>query len=513
MQLPLTVNLDIQAFSGSGITDYNSGLTNCVVSKKDDRLVVTQRTPINITEDASGLGLNNRARGLYYWETNAKLYIVHDNDLYESTQNSTRIAENTGTFSSGSERVTMLESAGTARLIILDAENNKGWVMNAAKTLDQIVSNFPSTLVHGGAILDTYLFVMDEDGIIYNSDSLDPTTFGALSFLNTERDNDKGVYLGKHHDHIVAFGTRTIEFFYDAGNAIGSPLNRRTDLSYNIGCLSGTAVWENGDVIYFIGSSAAGQPAVYKLENFQVSIISKDVICAYITSAMLISGLKAVCSGLTTMGRDVLQITFYSLSSGNIVPAETISYDAISQMWGFWRTDLNSHSKFPLITWTRRTGGQNATTAARTGEGIFYNGDIITVKETLIPVDSALGTEGVYASGVYDIDVYSASTDDAGVNIPMKIRTGTQSFGTGKYKFQTKESVDVESTEASQTLRIRHSDGKSNDFNTGRTIDLSSNRKELYQGGRFIRRNYQLEYSGNEQIYINGFELEIGLGT
>ena len=54
-------------------------------------------------------------------------------------------------------------------MVILDAENDEGWVMSTGESLTAIASNFPSTLAHGGAILDTYLFVMDEDGTIYNS--------------------------------------------------------------------------------------------------------------------------------------------------------------------------------------------------------------------------------------------------------------------------------------------------------------------------------------------------------
>ena len=45
---------------------------------------------------------------------------------------------------------------------------------------------------------------MNDDGVIYNSDFNNPTVFPATGFLTAERENDKGVYLAKHHDHIVA---------------------------------------------------------------------------------------------------------------------------------------------------------------------------------------------------------------------------------------------------------------------------------------------------------------------
>ncbi|MBT8449488.1 MAG: hypothetical protein KJO69_07355, partial [Gammaproteobacteria bacterium] len=261
MKIPLAVDLDIHKFSGSGITEYESGLTNSIVHVEGGKPVITQRPSIDLTEDASDVvGILARGRGIYYWEQNAKLYIVNDDSIYETTQDS--VAK--GTITSGTERMKILETIGTPRLVFIDAENDEGWTMATSTTVTQITdANFPTTLCHGGAILDSYTFVMDEDGIIYNSAVDDPTTWPALGFLEAERENDKGVYLAKHHDHIVAFGTRTIEFFYNAGNATGSPLNRRQDIQYNIGCASGLSVWENGDRIYFIGSSPPGQLQVY----------------------------------------------------------------------------------------------------------------------------------------------------------------------------------------------------------------------------------------------------------
>ena len=513
LPVSLTVDLDIHAFSGSGITDYESGLTNCILHKKGNKLQVIQRPAIDVSEDSSTIsGLNDRARGIYYWEQNSKNYIIHDNDVYEDTQDSTRIAENSGTFSTGTERCTILEMIGTARLIILDAENDKGWYMSTSKVLDQIVSNFPSTLAHGGAVLDGYLFVMDEDGTIYNSAVDDPTTFPATGFITAERERDKGVYLGKHHDHLVAFGTRTIEFFYDNSNSSGSPLNRRQDISYNIGCSNGLGVWENGDIIYFFGSNPSGQIAVWKLEKFQLKQISTDSINSYLTQGLTQSGLKVVINGLSAMGHDTLLLTVYTLtgaSPGQIVPQVTLSYDSAIPIWDFWQTGINSLTTFPLMAWTKRTGGQNATVAARTGEGLLYNGDIISLNDRLIPIDTLLGSDGVYVADTYELDVYVAISESSGTNISLIVRTGLIDGETTAYKIQEKETVMMENTPNTQTLTIKHSDEDSNNFDSGNTIDTTLDRKEVNRCSRFMKRNFQLEYSGDEQIFMEDFELEV----
>lgn len=510
-KMNLAVSLEIQAFSGSGITDYNMGLTNTVIMANGK---ATQRPSINISEDGSAIsGLKSRARGIYYWEANSKIYIVNDNDLFETTQDSTRIAENTGTFSSGTESCTILETLGTPRLVILDSENNKGWVMTQGKTLDQIASNFPSTLTHGGAILDTYLFVMDEDGVIYNSNVNDPTTFNASGFITAERENDKGVYLAKHHDNVVAFLTRTIEFLFDNGNTVGSPLNRREDVSYTVGCASGMSVWEDNDIVYFLGTSSSGQISVYKLENFQVTSISTDAINSYFTQGLTREDLKIVFSGLSAMGHSTLIVTVYVLtgaSPGEVLPRITLTYDSLSGLWGFWETALDADNLFPLVSWTRRTGGHNSTVAARTGEGLLSSGDIININDNLCPVDTLLGS-AVYEPDIYETDIY-AMTSESGSNISSKLRLGLYDGETSRYKFQQKETLEMENTPNSQTMTVRHSDESSNNFNTGVTIDTSLVRKDAYQGGRFMKRNYQLEYSGNEQFFIESLDVELEVG-
>jgi hypothetical protein len=174
---------------------------------------------------------------------------------------------------------------------------------------------------------------------------------------------------------------------------------------------------------------------------------------------------------------------------------------------------VGDNTYFPLMAWTKRTGGQNATTAARTGEGIFSNGDIINLNDRLVPVDTLLGAEGVFESDVFETDVFVGTSSSNGENIPLIIRTGLQDFDTNGYKFQNSEAIEMESTQTSQTLTIKHSNETADDFDTGSTIDTSLTRKEIYAGGRFIQRNYQLEYSGDEQIYIEALDLDIEKGV
>ena len=519
MKINPLVDLEIRKFVGSGITDYSSGLTNCAFNNNNGKWEITQRASIDISEDASALGTppEERGRGIYYWETQSNLFIVNDDTVYEATQDGGEVGA-ANQISQGTERVTMLETIGTRRLVILDAENNEGWwIDSAASSVTAITWSalWPSTICHGGAILDGYLFVMDEDGVIYNSLVDDPTSTTATSFLEAERENDKGVYLGKHNEHIVAFGTRTIEFFYDAGYATGSPLQRRQDIMHNLGCADGLGVWENGDTIYFVGSSTTGQLAIYRLENFNPVMISNDTLNSYLTQGLTQDNLRIILSGWSAMGQDTLIMTVYTLtgaSPGTIVPKLSICYNSVTKIWGFINTTVGGHNYFPLIAFTKRTGGQNATDAARRGEGIFYNGDIINVNDKLIPVDTSLGADGVYVDGVYEDDIYVSTSLSSGTNIHTIMRTGHVNGGVREYKFQSSEYLMMDTTDTSQTMTVKHADEGTTTFTTVGTIDTSLDKKEIYQGGRFMQRNYQLEYSGDEQFFFEylGADLDVG---
>jgi hypothetical protein len=136
--------------------------------------------------------------------------------------------------------------------------------------------NNGNSLTRGGASLNGYLFVCDINGNIHNSNLDDITLWDAADVIVAEREADVGVYLGRHKDHIVYIGTRSIEFFYDAGATPNSPLQRREDIFYRIGCIVPNTIIELNDIIYFIGVDPTGNPDLYELKNFQLTVLTDD---------------------------------------------------------------------------------------------------------------------------------------------------------------------------------------------------------------------------------------------
>ena len=520
-KIPTAVDLVIKEFTGSGITEYSSGIKNGVAQKlANGQIQVTQRPSFDIFEDSSAVsGLSRRGRGIYFWEQNSTLYFVENDTVYRDSYSNT-----VGTISAGSESIYFhegMDAGGNQILILIDAENNNAKKITLGHTLTSFApTNFPSTLVHGGAVLNQTLYVMDEDGVIYNSATGNFDSFPAAGFIEAERDNDKGVYLGRHHESIIALGTRTIEFFYDAGNKTGSPLNRRSDIFHNMGCADGVSVWENGDTIYFIGSNPDGALGVYRIDRYIPTKVSTDSIDSYINfNATQETAYYFAGTGVTLQGHSTYILTVYTLPSGDVVPPitaqATITYDSLSKLWGIWDSHITSHAHFPLISWTKRTGGFNSSTSARAGEGILANGDLITINDNLIPKDTLLGLGSYFADGYIEDGYFTFSTPDVADNIELNIRTGQWDGNTNVLKFQKYVKPTLERTATSQALTLswnKTDEQEGNNMTSGRSLDTSK-REYARQGGKFTKRNFNLNYKGDEQLYINDLEIDVVVGN
>jgi hypothetical protein len=160
---------------------------------------------------------------------------------------------------------------------------NEAWIYQSSVAVNLGNAGGLTDLV----FLDGYLFACSHPNStyaqrIYNSSIGDPTVWNASTdFLDAEQFADPIVGIAKHHNHLVAFSTNSIEFFYNAGNEVGSPLQRQ--VSYSIGM--GSYYHEEfvvcprveiGNVIYFVGMRSGNCTGIYKLENFKLEKVSDD---------------------------------------------------------------------------------------------------------------------------------------------------------------------------------------------------------------------------------------------
>lgn len=128
--------------------------------------------------------------------------------------------------------------------------------------------------VPGAAYLDGTTYVMNQLGLIYGSLTLNnPKTWSALNQI-AQSQPDTGVGLSVQNVYIVAFKQRSIEFFYDAGVPIGSPLLPVQNAKIDIGCADGQSIVSAEGEIFFVGKSQASGILVGKLSGAKYQKIS-----------------------------------------------------------------------------------------------------------------------------------------------------------------------------------------------------------------------------------------------
>jgi len=150
----------------------------------------------------------------------------------------------------------------------------------------------------GLVYLDSYMFAVGSlsallsgnanYNVIYNS-----SASGGYTVWNTTEYTDATIYPGeiywldKHHNHLVAFGSNSVEFFYDAGNGLGSPLSRQVLYAKNMGVWCppkvnfehrAPFVARDTDDLYFIGKNDNSLYSVYKISNYQLTEVATQYV-------------------------------------------------------------------------------------------------------------------------------------------------------------------------------------------------------------------------------------------
>lgn len=115
-----------------------------------------------------------------------------------------------------------------------------------------------------------------------------------------------------------------------------------------------------------------------------------------------------------------------------------------------------------------------------------------------------------------DANIYRFSDtayQDNGVNFEMKFRTSMENFGTNRIKFGTRILVDCDQTPTTSNVMISWTDNDYQTFSTPRAVDVSHAYKQLYALGRFRKRAYQVTYSDNFPMRMNGLEFDYVQGS
>lgn len=208
---------------------------------------------------------------------------IYDSGTLLATNNS--VTTNIGARCTGIQETFI---NGTATLT-LTGSDNKGWWYQNAGTVSSIGHvNFPgnagSTLAGTFAHLDGYPFIMTTRGSIHNGALNTISTWTATGSIDATIQPDAGIGAVRWKQYIIGFGTQSMEFFYNAGNATGSPLTRLAHMAQRVGAVSADAITEIADTLFWCGSTPQGGLSIYSWDG-AISRVSPPEIDAVLLLA------------------------------------------------------------------------------------------------------------------------------------------------------------------------------------------------------------------------------------
>jgi Phage stabilisation protein len=419
-------------------------------------------TKIYDTQAAAG-------RGLYYWVVSGTSYAMAavGNKIYS---NGTAVL--TLTTSSGQVGFTeFVNSSGVVSLIVVDG--TKGYVFSTPSTYVTITdANFPSPHIPIPIFMDGYVFVAkaaSQD--IYNSNLNDPTnwTGSGAGFISAEMYPDKIVALSKNNNYIYAIGSNTVEYFYDAGTATGTPLARHQSAVQQFGTVAQASVVQTEKEVIFIGETGSGGHTVWSIDGFK----EKEI------------GIPAIKSALLAEGSSLKDATAFSIRTGGQkvyvinLSTRTLVYSFDTQMWHEWQTGTNAF----LGLWGSDGDNGSSNILDRT------TGAIYAMDETKFT--------------------------DNGTAITCSIVSAKLDFDTMNRKFMYRLSLvgDVpDDTLTDSAVSISWSDDDYKTWSTARTLTFNADLPAIFQLGQFRRRAFKITYALPHLLRLEGMEVDINKG-
>ena len=546
-RIPILTSADPEESSSTGTVSFNGTSVSNVLYDKyiDGRLYATQRQGVIRAVDAATFGKELRGRGAFFWDSPGITYIVNNDEVTQE------YAIPVGNISAGIDPVYFLEVGET--LVILDPENNEGWYIDSiAPTILNPISdvNFPPNqtpakqLAGGGASLNSFLYVMDTEGTIYNSNLDDVSTWNALDFITAERYSDTGIFLTTHMDHIVAMCSSSIEFFYDAGYPVGSPLQRRQDVFHSTGALDRKSCFMSGNKVFFIGAEDNSTIGFYQIQQFGLVKRSTYTIDRALSFNIYQVGIDLLLAGGMANNHFLCYLTgmkagsdpeymeengfpgnpdaymdtdnYFATSSSQDFwqPLSSFVYDLTTDTWSSYSTELTDFNFFSVVAAIDKISSGFVPTSL-----MLINGDILQYDnreggfdspgfEDYVEDDILVGEEYIEDEQGY---ILSVTIEDA-LGIDIELTLPEVDFGTSTYKYAARTDVIGSSTtqdDPDTPLLIEWSDDHYQTFSTPREVDTQFRRKTT-RNGNFKRRAHRLTYSGKNKLRLEAIELDIG---
>ena len=415
--------------------------------------------------------VSSQIRGMLYWEDQNKLLYSADKNIYVYNLNSNTLTILSTVFSTTSGDVGFTEYLYDNNTVVICATDGTTLVtIDSSNTVTTCAdADLPSPHLPYPVFMDGYLFLVKSGtSDIYNSDLNDPLAWTAGNLISAEMQPDLLVRIAKVNNYLIAFGSESIEYFYDAANATGSPLNRNDSpikINTYIGGLS-----QYGNDLYYIGKASGGQPSVFMLKDFKVDELGSPSVMRY---------LNFVTEAVSTWKTGIVAIqghTVLLISAGD----RTFVYDTENKLWCRW--EFQNTTSFPIIATCGIAGTNRKTVFALKGtsSAIYYFSD--------------------------------ALMQDNSINYTCQIITEQANFGTLNRKTMSRFALYGDRTPSNSNILVYWTDNDFQSYQGPKYINLNQDLQSTYVLGSFRQRAFKLVYTDAYILRLQSIEVDINKG-
>jgi hypothetical protein len=250
-------------------------LVNCFSETIGDKQYIVKRPGLSLIYQQ----IAGTPQGIATWGDN--IYYVIGGILYKNASPMTDT--DLATLSSATQVDFSIGKDSAGNEVLFMSDQASLWMIESDDDVTVENPSSPASWVYGMEFFDGYIFIMDSEGTIYNGLNAfagsDPLDFSAPDTLTVGRGfGGIAVCLKAFNNYILAFKRNGIEFFYDAGNATGSPLSPYRSYASDVGCISGATVARTEETVLWLGQSTGGGVGVYLLNGLKPQKVSTSAI-------------------------------------------------------------------------------------------------------------------------------------------------------------------------------------------------------------------------------------------
>lgn len=424
------------------------------------------------------------ARGLFYTFGNLLLAAV-GNSVYNATSGSPTPILTWSFTTTGT--VGFVEATGATRYSFI-CDGREGYVINAAGVATKVTDvDFPSPHVPTPVFIDGYIFLPKEGTAdIYNCDLEAPLSWNASAFITAEQFPDNCIGLARQNNQVVAFGTDSIQFFYNAANAApNSPLasTNTTTLQLGLRQVNGIGtIAQTEKLCTFVCQSSTGGLSVWTIDGFEASKISTPAIERAITPNGADTGYNIRWDG-----------HFFYVLNDNSSNKLSYIYDYDTKEWVTWNS-------------LTRAGGTQCfigVFAANSTGNVW----VLSPEKEILTLNESFGAGGS--------DIVVDRDGELNSSIESLIRITKYDLGNvyRKIMYGLYLICDISpyNGQVHNTIDFRWSDDDSNTWSNWKTLSLEST-PYFKRLGYFRRRTFEFRHTAARQFRLEAFDIETNQG-